>query len=460
MKRTGNERLTFILLLGALVMSPALAGQTAGGIKRPLTIDEALTMGTAYSPAVHSSGRSVEALQAASQEAAAARLPSVKLGAGYTRLSEVPPFRVTLPFSINGVDSFVVSPYYFDNFSFRASLQQPVFTGFRLESASDSARALERSAAMYLDRDRSDNAFRIKKAYWGLVGRRQAMAVIREAGKQVEEHLKDVRAFYGQGLLTRNDVLRAEVRLSGIELQEVEAGNAAALAEAELNSLLGLPLETGLEPTTAPETVARTIDYERIAGGQGRPEAAGYSELEGHPEISSFKFKVESAEAGLRAARGGFLPQVYLTANYYYMNPNPRYMPNKDRFDDTWDVGVTVSLDLWNWGQTKQQVRQARARLDQARDAVRLAEDKVKLELTGSRLAVTAARAKSVTAARTVGMAEENLRVTRERFREGVALNSDVLDAETELLQARLAVTQASVETAVALASYERALGR
>ena len=57
MKRTCNERLMFILLLGAL--APALAGQTAGGVKRPLTIDEAVALGTAYSPAVHSQWPSI-----------------------------------------------------------------------------------------------------------------------------------------------------------------------------------------------------------------------------------------------------------------------------------------------------------------------------------------------------------------------------------------------------------------
>jgi outer membrane protein TolC len=128
-------------------------------------------------------------------------------------------------------------------------------------------------------------------------------------------------------------------------------------------------------------------------------------------------------------------------------------------FYGTWDVGIAVSFDVWNWGQTKSQAEQAKAQLAQARDARRLLEDQAVLDVTQSRLALAQARDKIKVAAKAVGQAEENLRIVREMFRQGVALNADVMDAEVFLLQAKLARTQAGIDLALSQARLEKALG-
>ena len=162
---------------------------------------------------------------------------------------------------------------------------------------------------------------------------------------------------------------------------------------------------------------------------------------------------------GVKAARSGFFPQVYLSGNYYYLRPNPRILPSLDRFKGTWDLGVSVSFDVWNWGQTKRQAEQAEARLGQAREARKALEDQAVLEVTQCRLSLARAGEKVRVAGQAVGQAEENLRVTRERFKQGVALSSDVLDAEVALLQAKLGRTQAAIDRVLAQARLEKALG-
>jgi outer membrane protein len=134
-------------------------------------------------------------------------------------------------------------------------------------------------------------------------------------------------------------------------------------------------------------------------------------------------------------------------------------MPAQDVFHGTWDVGLSVSFDLWNGGLTKSQTEQARAQLAQARDVRKQLEDLAVLEVTQSRLALAQAREKIRVAGAAVGQAEENLRAFRDRFRQGVALNSEVLDAEVMLLQARLARTQAAIDLVLAQARLEKALG-
>ncbi|MEN6559924.1 MAG: TolC family protein [Acidobacteriota bacterium] len=436
----------FIVIAAFLAFPLAGLAQT-----RSLTLDEAVAAGLDASPALHASRMRAESSAARAREVAAARLPAVRLGAGYTRLSEVPDFQVTLPISPNPI---VVSQSYFNNWNLRLSVQQPVFTGFRLEAGARSARMLERSAGFDLAKDRSELVFAIKSAYWGLARALQYEAVVAETVGQVREHLKDVRAFFDQGLLVRNEVLRAEIQLSNADLAAIDARNGVEVAQTSLLNLIGLPVDTKIELATSAESQAS-----RLPGDEAAARALLDMALAGRPEIKAAEFRIRASEAGLKAAKSGWYPQVSLAGNYYSMRPNSRYLPALNEFKDTWDISLSVSLDVWNWDQTRNQAAQARAQLAQARDARELLEDQAVLDVTQSRLALVQARRKTEVAAAAVGQADENLRLARDRFRHGVAVNTDVLDAEVFLLQARTAKVQAAIDLVLAQARLEKALG-
>jgi len=424
----------------------------AAAQKRPLSLDEAIAAGLEASPGLHASRMEVDSSAAKAREIAAGRLPSLKLGGGYARLSVVPDFQVTLPIS---PDPIVVSQSYFNNFNLRLGVQQPLFTGFRLQAGAESARMLESAAGQDLKKDRAEFIFAVKCAYWGLSRAREFEKVIDENIRQVAEHLKDVRAFFDQGLLTKNEVLRSELELSNVEIIRIDARNAAEVALTSLDSLIGLPLDTDVDLTTTAESQASRLP----AADDGLAGSQVEHALVNRPDLKSAEFRIKASELGVKAARSGFYPQIILSGNYYYLRPNPRILPALDEFKGTWDLGISVFFDLWDWGQTKSQTEQAKARLAQARDARKLLEDQAALEVTQSRLSLARAGDKVPVAVQAVGQAEENLRVTRERFKQGVALNADVLDAEVALLQARLSRTQAVIDLVLAQARLEKALG-
>jgi outer membrane protein TolC len=443
-----------ILIVAVILLIPLISF----GQKRPLSLEEAVALGIRTSPGLHASQMKVESSAARTRETVSGRLPSLKFGAGYARLSRVPPFEVVLPFSPNPI---VVSQNYFDNYSLRVGVQQPLFTGFRLEAGTESARDLEQSAGLDLEKDRSEFVLAVKTAYWGLARAREFEGVIDESINQVREHLKDVKAFFDQGLLTKSEVLRGELQLSNAEIMKIDARNAIEIARTSLDSLIGLPLETDFDLTTSAEAMAAALPQEGMAE---EDRAAGRSLLDaalsGRPELRAADFRIMASEAGVKASKSGLYPQVFLLANYYYLRPNQRLMPAKDKFYGTWDIGIAVSYDLWNWGQTRSQTEQAKAQLAQARDARKLLEDQAVLDVTQSRLALTSTRAKVKAAGLAVAQAEENLRTTRERFKQGVALNTEVLDAEVFLLQAKMSRAQTVIDLALAQARLEKALGR
>jgi len=170
-------------------------------------------------------------------------------------------------------------------------------------------------------------------------------------------------------------------------------------------------------------------------------------------------FRAKAGEAGVVAAKAGWYPQVYLAGTYYDMKPNARLLPAQNRFYSTWEVSLSVSMDLWNWGATLRQTQQAKARLAMIQDGLGQLKDAVAVEVRQHWLALGRAREKIALAREAVGQAGENLRVTVDRFKEGVALNSDVLDAEAAELAARTNYAQALVDFELVQAGLARAVG-
>ncbi len=426
--------------------------------RTPLSLEETISKGLDSSPALHASRMRAESSAARTRETSAARLPSLGFNGGYARLSGVPPFEVELPIQPLPV---IVSRNYPNQYSLQLSVQQPLFTGFRLQSATDAARMFEAAAGLDLEKDRSEFIFAVKSAYWGLAQAREFESVVGETIRQVQEHLKDVRAFYDQGLLTKNEVLRTEIQLSNAQLLAIDARNAVEVARTSLNTLIGLPVATDVELTTSAASLASNLPEGGTPDGDvSAARSLIDTALAARPDIKSADFRIRASEAGVKAARAGWYPQLGLFGNYLYLRPNPRLLPAQDKFYGTWSLGVSLSMDVWNWGKTRSQTEQAKALAAQAEDARKLLGDQVVLEVTQSRLALVQARDKIRVAGEAVGQAEENLRMVREQFREGVALNADVMDAEVFLLQTRIARTRAAIDLVLAQARLEKALGR
>jgi outer membrane protein TolC len=177
-------------------------------------------------------------------------------------------------------------------------------------------------------------------------------------------------------------------------------------------------------------------------------------------DLQALALQTEAARAGASAARGGFWPSVELSANYSYLHPNPRYRPVIPEFYGSWDVGVNLLFDIWNWGRTARQVEQAEATLKQAEQSYALSLDNATLEVRRAALTARRSREKLDVAHLGVSQAEENLRVTSDRYRGGLATSSDLLDAEVALEQASTNMTGAMIEYAMARARLERAVGR
>jgi outer membrane protein len=416
--------------------------------KRALSIEQAIQIGMENSRALHISSMKVLAADAKSSEVNAARLPSLKLQAGYARLSEIDPFAVSLPFLPSPV---IISPIVLNNYTTRLSLQQPLFTGFKLENSAAAAEYSAEAVSNDFANDKLDLVFSIKSAYWNLYKAREIKRAVDENVELMKAHLGDVQNMMAQGLVTKNEMLKVQVQLASSQLAQIDASNSATLAMMSLNDLIGLPIGTEIDLTSVIQP--QTAENRQL--GEIIQEAIGT-----RADLKAAGMRVHAGEASVAATKGSWYPQVSLYGNYYYSRPNPRILPTKDEFKDTWDFGVNLSFDIWNWNTTKHQTDQAEATLTQSREALEQLKDAIILEVNQSYLMLLQSKEKVSVAETGVEQADENYRITKNKFRSGTATNTDLLDAEVALLQAKVNRTSSLVDYELAQARVTKAAGK
>ena len=143
-----------------------------------------------------------------------------------------------------------------------------------------------------------------------------------------------------------------------------------------------------------------------------------------------------------------------------YARPNPRIFPRADRWDDSWDAGVSLTLSLWDGGRAAADIAQASFQGEAARQRLLEFDAGLSVEVTQRSLEIASGQAAVAAADEAIRAATEARRVVGERYRAGVIAQSEVLDAELVLVQVQLDRTRALAGVRLAEARLDRALGR
>jgi outer membrane protein len=438
---------------GILVSLLLVAGP--GGAEEPPTAVESvrLSLDEAVQRALTASARLRELQQLAIAAGAdldgarASRWPTAEVGAGYTRRSNIEPFLIPQPPG----EPPVGFPNLPNNSTLSARANLPIYAGGRISGRIDAATASEHAASFDLDAGRQTLILETEGAYWRLVTARESERVLREALDAFQAHLKDARNLEHFGMAARSDVLAVEVEHDRAELRRLRADNAAEVAQADLARLLQLPPHAVIEPTERLETVPPARED---------LEALVQQALHARPEREALGARVRAAEASVRVAQAASRPQLGVTGGVLYANPNRQFVPPDESWRWSWDVGVQVSMQVFDGGQTSASVARARAGVEALRQRLDDLERRIRLEVTRAYLETRATHLATQVAAGAVVSGRESQRVSADRYREGVIPSSELLDAETALLQAGLEQTQALADARLAAAELDRAVGR
>lgn len=325
-----------------------------------------------------------------------------------------------------------------DHFATQVEVEQPILNLdglFERRAASNAARAADAKA----ERTRAVVDFRVRKGYYGLLLAERRVAVIDSALAAARANRDQARALFEEGLINRADRLAAEVRVSELESRRTDAVAKRRNAADRLRFLLGIDEAVEIQPTDS-------LERERAAIGTVSTEAVNRR----RSDMQALRFRADAAEAKVRSRWMAFVPRLNArgTAGWY---------------DDTafgtrgnsWTAGVSLSWSVFEGYQQIGRAQQAEAELRQAEVALERQALENEVEIASALRDLEATRERIQQARRAVDQAEESLRIRSDRYAEGVARTTDLLQAEATLAERRLAYLQALYEHNLAVYRLE-----
>jgi len=399
-------------------------------------------------------------------------LPRLKAQATYTRLDEIPyldasafgnmfaplqaPFQDLVdkgyldPSTLAGLSGASGGGKIYmgddDNYDLNLSLQQPIFTGFTLINNLKISNYQRSSAKLLGQRTKETVRQQVTQAYWDLLSTQEFVNVTEEAIKQLESHVTDLKHLLEVGMVIENDLLRAELALSNVRLQDVKVRNSVRLVNAALCNLLVVDQNTVIIPTekiAVDEVALPSLDtLFRMAKAQ-------------RPDYRALDYNVRILGKVKAIKKAAYLPQIALVANYDWKRPNREY---ESEFYSSWNINLIATLDVFSWGQRHHEIQKVEAQKRQLSELQSQLADYITLEVRQAYLSVQESRQEVDIAGLAVTQADENYRVTSTNYQAGAMTNSDLLDAQTALTQAKITSIQSKANLKKAVVNLQTAI--
>jgi outer membrane protein TolC len=289
-------------------------------------------------------------------------------------------------------------------------------------------------------------------AYYTWLNARGAVIVAVQALNDQRTHLRDARNQFAAGNASKADVLRAETAVASADLTLERAKNLADLSEKQLRTAMHVPDEQPLVP-------GEDLDAPVVPVG-GNIKQMTLEALSARPEVKSADANAASAEEQAEAAKAGRWPVLSAFADGIVANPNPRYIPQTNAWNSTWDVGAQLTWSPNDVLTANSSANDSDARVAAIEANKQTTRDNIEVEVTQMLQQVREADFSIESSKREQASAEEAYRVQRELFNNGRGTSTTLTDAESDLTRARLDLLNAKVAARTARVRLEHALGR
>lgn len=295
--------------------------------------------------------------------------------------------------------------------------EQPVYTGGKITSAYRMAQIGNEIAGLNRQLSRAEVIVKVDEAYWTYVKTKELVNLALSYQRVVTELLRDVQNAHEVGLKHQNDVLKVQVKVNEAELQLRQAENGNRLARKNLCYVTGLPLDT---------EISLPGSFDESAGLKTESRA----DYTSRPEYAMLEQQIQLKEQEINLTRSDFLPKVGVAANYGYIN-GLEFNGNKLLDGASFSALVSVSIPLFQWGEGRNKIRAAEAE----RDIVQLQRDDIaqqmELELIQAFDKWDEAVLDVQLTVRSLNQAQENMRVSEDRYKAGMETLADYLEAQT-----------------------------
>ena len=325
------------------------------------------------------------------------------------------------------------------------SVSLPIYTGGQIKYGIESARYLAEAKKLDAESEKAAVIQNTLNACRNLYKAGQTVNLVQESLKQEQERVKDFTNLEKNGILARNDLLKASLQASNIELALLEAQNNLNIATTNMDLMLGLPEGTKL----AIDTAGFKVVYDNR--GLAEWEALAF---ENRKDIASLQLQKKAADAGIKAINGEKMPTVALTGGYVNA-----YVQNLATITNALNVGVSAKYNISSLWKTDTKIKKARAQEQQLVYAQEILDDNIRREITVAYEDYFLSQKKIEVYTRAIEQAKENYKITKNKYNNGLATLTDLLDADLADLRAKLNQTLAKADMALAYIQLQKAAG-
>lgn len=344
--------------------------------------------------------------------------------------------------SLSHTDNRYNNYFYYNKFDNQISLTLPVYSGGKLENQIDQAKINLTIAEFNREATKQQLKLSATTAYFDVLHYRNIVQVNKESVEDLSLHLKNVQTQFAAGMVARSNVLYSQVQLATAKDSLIRAQNNYDNAVANLNNVIGLPLDSEL-------ILKENLQYEKNVLEM---EECVQQALMNRPEIAQYQAKIDIAQDDVNIAQSGNLPTVSFQGTQDW---NGQDLPGSK--NSNWRISLTTSLNLFDSGLTQSEIKQAQYATDTAKKQLRQAQDSVALEVRQAYHNMRDAESRIETNEIAVKQAEEDYRIAEYGFAAGVSTNMDVIDAELALSQAKTNYIQALYDYNTSKAQLDKA---
>jgi outer membrane protein TolC len=371
------------------------------------------------------------------EAAKSARLPNVALEAGYTALDNTPTAKVDFL-----GQSLQMPLAQKDSAAYRAMTTLPLYTGGRIERGIDAATAGMDAARLGEAADAQNLKLRVADAYVSVLRASRMLTVAESHVTSLQAHARDGGNRHEQGMVAKNDLLSVQVALADANQRKLQVANGLDLARAAYNRLLGRPLD-------------QPVLLDDLSPGVTQLPLPALTEqaLARRSELAAVARQIEALRHQAAAVRGETAPQVALSGGYGYQENRYQAHPGQ------WMVTLGAKWNLFDGGVVRHRANAVE------RQAAALTEQRDELACVIARqgrqtwLDVQEARKRLLVTQSAIAQAAENLFVARDRYANGLATHTEVLDAETLRMGSESNHANALFDAALAELRLKRATG-
>ncbi len=408
----------------------------------PLSLEACVTTALGQSPVELSAQLSTESATHSANAAKAPYYPTLGFNLAGSRWQR----RIFLPSGLSFPGQpvpTIVGPT--DDYSFSFGAAYTLFDGGERKAQLAAARAQQQKSVADAARTKQDLVLGVHQAFYALASAQAQLDVAQKSLARSEDHLRLARLRKEAGTVPLVDVTRAESEVASARLSLIRAENAVRMNRGRLATAMGLPASTSLDispsvPLPEPPDDAQLQEADRRA-------------QKDRPALLAAAQGVEAARQGVNLAHSSFSPKVSAAASYG--REDASWYPQ----DQTWLVGVNVSIPIFTGFSRKENLAKAKVDLAKTETDARQAALVVREQVWDAFSGVRAAHEAILTAEALVASARESERLAKARYESGAGTISDLLDAETTLARAEASQVAADWDYRTSLAQFRWSYG-